>query len=195
MRLLDSLLAIIEIFANISAFGEGAEDFKHLLIDQNALENSLILLKSIKLATDIMIEHKIYEPEEKFATYSSKTKSRHPFSGFLSKIVKLIANLTHNTNAAVEQTFRRNKDYLGLVLMHTKMDEDNPTLREWCLLVIRNLCMGSDKIRAELEKLKLVDLGEEGKRTLDKLGMQQVYEKELKKLQKREGNKSHFSKI
>jgi hypothetical protein len=42
------------------------------------------------------------------------------------------------------------------------MDEDNPTLREWCLVVVRNLCMASEKIRNELDKLKLVDLGEEG---------------------------------
>jgi hypothetical protein len=30
-RILDSLLALVEIFANISAFGERADDFKKLL--------------------------------------------------------------------------------------------------------------------------------------------------------------------
>jgi hypothetical protein len=91
--------------------------------------------------------------------------------------------------------FRRNKEYLGLVLGYTKMDEDNPTLREWCLLIVRNLCMSSEKIRQELEKLKLVDLGEEGKKALERLGMKEIYDKEMKKLQRRDENKRHIDKI
>ena len=76
------------------------------------------------------------------------------------------------------------------------MDEDNPTLREWCLLIIRNLCASSEKIRSELEKLKLVDLGEEGKRTLEKLGLKEVYEQEMKKLMRKDDKqRQNFSKI
>lgn len=68
------MLAIIEIFANLSAFGERADDFKIILNDVNVLETSLLLLKTLKMMTDIMIEHKIFEPEEKFATYASKSR-------------------------------------------------------------------------------------------------------------------------
>ena len=89
------MLAIVEIFANISAFGERADDFKKILNESAVLETSLMLLKSLKGMTDIMIEHKVFEPEEKFATYSSKNRQKHPFGGFLSKITKLIANLTY----------------------------------------------------------------------------------------------------
>ena len=96
-------------------------------------------MKCLKEVLDILIEHKIYEPEERFATYTSKPKMKHPFGGFLSKITKLIANLTYEATH-VEGLIIRNKDYLGLILSNTKMDEDNPTLREWCLLIIRNLC-------------------------------------------------------
>ena len=41
-----------------------------------------MLLKNLKEVTEICIEHKIYEPEEKFATYASKSKQKHPFGGF-----------------------------------------------------------------------------------------------------------------
>jgi hypothetical protein len=68
------MLAIVEILANISAFGERAEDFRKILNDAGVLEASLLLLKSLKSTTEIMIEHKIYEPEEKFSTYASKSR-------------------------------------------------------------------------------------------------------------------------
>ena len=55
--------------------------------------------------------------------------------------------------------------------------------------------MASEKIRLELDKLKLIDLGEEGKRALERLGMKEVYDKEMKKLQRRDENKRHIDKI
>lgn len=82
-----------------------------------------------------------------------------------------------------------------MILPHTKLDEDNPTLREWSLMTIRNLCVASERIRNELEKLKLIDLGEESKKALEKFGMKEIYEKEMKKLQRRDENKKHFDKI
>ena len=60
---------------------------------------------------------------------------------------------------------------MNLVLSNTKTDAENPTLREWSLLVVRNLCMASEKIKNELSKLKLIDLGEEGKKALEKMGL------------------------
>ena len=79
--------------------------------------------------------------------------------------------------------------------MNTKTDDENPTLREWSLLVVRNLCQASEKIRNELDKLKLIDLGEEGKKALEKLGLKEVYDKEMKKLMKKDENKRHIDKI
>jgi len=189
------MLAIIEIFGNVSAFGDRADDFKKILNENAVLEFSLHFLKQLKDMTDIMIEHKIYEPEEKFAAYSSRTRMKHPFGGFLSKIVKLVANLTYTQQALAEQVFRKNKDFLGLILSFTKLDEDNPTLREWSLLTVRNLCAASEKIRSELDKMKLVDLDIEGKKALERMGMKEIFDKEMKKLQKRDENKRHIDKI
>ena len=42
---------------------------------------------------------------------------------------------------------------LGMMLSYTKMDIDNPMLREWCLVVIRNLTSWSTAVREDLAKL------------------------------------------
>eukprot|EP00347_Sterkiella_histriomuscorum_P009052 403342709 len=194
LQIMDSMLGIIEIFSNICAFGDRADEFKQLLNDAGMLEYSLNLMKHLKDTTDILIEHKIYEPEEKFATFTSKTKQRHPFGGFLSKVANLIANLTYLSDAG-ETVFRKNKEFLAIILYYTKIDEDNPTLREWCLLVIRNLCQSSEKIRSDLEKMNFIDIDTEGKKTLEKIGLKEMYDKEMKKLQKRDGDKRQFDKI
>ncbi len=64
---------------------------------------------------------------------------------------------------------------MGLILSNTKLDVDSPTLREWSLIVIRNLCSWSEAIREILRKLELIGISEEGMKALDSLGMREVY--------------------
>ena len=77
---------------------------------------------------------------------------------------------------------------LGALLSHTKMDVDNPMLREWCLVCIRNLCSWSDRIREDLAKLKLIEVSDEGKKSLEQLGVKELFERELQKLKKKNEN-------
>ena len=117
-----------------------------------------------------------------------KKLARHPFAGYLSKVVSLICSLTYRCSERVEQYFM-SKDgmlRLGILLSHTKMDVDNPMLREWCLVCIRNLCSWSTPIREELSKLQLIEVSPEGKKTLESLGMQKVFQAEVDKLKKRD---------
>ena len=72
--MLESILAIIEILANLTAFGDKAEEFKKIVNGCGILDISMLIFRQLKLMTDIMIEHKIYEPEQKFATYVSKKR-------------------------------------------------------------------------------------------------------------------------
>ena len=74
---------------------------------------------------------------------------------------------------------------LGAILSHTKMDVDNPMLREWSLVCIRNLCSWSDLIREDLKKLQLIEVNDEGKKSLEQLGVKELFEKELAKLKKK----------
>ena len=62
-----------------------------------------------------------------------------------------------------------------MILSNTKLDVDSPTLREWSLIVIRNLCSWSEGIRDILRKLELIGISEEGMQALDSLGMREVY--------------------
>lgn len=64
---------------------------------------------------------------------------------------------------------------MGMILSNTKLDVESPTLREWSLIVIRNLCSWSEAIREILRKLELIGISEEGMKALDSLGMREVY--------------------
>lgn len=90
---------------------------------------------------------------------------KHPYAGFLSKLVSLVCSLTYRRHARVEDFFMsvEGKLRLGALLSHTKMDIDNPMLREWCLVCIRNLCSWSERIRDDLSKLQLIEVNDEGK--------------------------------
>jgi len=82
------------------------------------------------------------------------------FKGFLSKLAKLISNLTYLQKKHVERSFLEGtkQHNIGLILSHTRMDDKNPTLREWCLMIIRNMCQVSEGIRKVLEDLKKVEV-------------------------------------
>ena len=75
---------------------------------------------------------------------------------------------------------------LGMMLSYTKMDIDNPMLREWCLVVIRNLTSWSTAIREDLAKLKLIEVDPKGASALKEMGMQDVFDKEINKLKRRD---------
>ena len=77
---------------------------------------------------------------------------------------------------------------LGAILSHTKMDIDNPMLREWCLVTVRNLCSWSTPIREDLKKLELIEVSEEGKKSLHDLGVKELFERELRKMKKKDAN-------
>ena len=83
----------------------------------------------------------------------------HPFAGYLCPIVSLMANLVYEKRTSIEEHFLTPQGWthIGLILAHTKIDIDNPTLREWCFLFIRNITSWSDKVRDKLSKLTVVD--------------------------------------
>ena len=56
------------------------------------------------------------------------------------------------------------------------MDEDNPTLREWCLMIIRNICQASDEVRQLLDSIRKVD--KDNVEVIESLGLKSQYQKE-----------------
>lgn len=83
---------------------------------------------------------------------------------------------------------KRGWPYLGLILSHTKLDIDNPTLREWCLLFIRHITSWSNTLRSKLASLTMLDDKNpndlESMKAFDSLGapLQQMYSKEMAKI-------------
>ena len=62
--------------------------------------------------------------------------------------------------------------------MHTRMDPHNPTMREWCLMIIRNMCQASEGIRDCLRKLKKQD--EVSQEVIEEIGLKE-FEAEVNK--------------
>lgn len=151
---------------------DDANDLITYLNSLSLLESVLQLFHTLKTSVDTMREVRAYH-----ATGSGvkvrKEEDTKLFAGYFSKLAKLVANLTYLQKHAVEDTFFKNKEYIGLILGHTRMDENNPTLREWCLMVLRNLCQVSEGVREMLEKLKTVDVSQG---TLEELGIKEQVE-------------------
>ena len=115
---------------------------------------------------------------------------KHPFAGYMTQLVSLVCSLTYRQNQSVED-FMMTEDgklRLGAILSHTKMDVDNPMLREWCLVIIRNLCSWSEAIRTDLAKLKLIEVSPEAREQLNQLGVRELFERELSKLKKKDAD-------
>jgi hypothetical protein len=114
---------------------------------------------------------------------------KHPFAAFNSRIVALACSLTYRKNAMCEDFFmtENGKLRLGTLLGYTKMDVDSPMLREWCLMVVRNLCSWSDKVREDLKSLQLIDISPGGQQALAELGLEEMFKKEMEKIMKRDG--------
>lgn len=71
--------------------------------------------------------------------------------------------------------------HLGAILANTKLDIDNPSLREWSILFVRNVTSWSEPIRKKLDSLTMVDGNaphdKESLQNLESLGkpMQDMY--------------------
>jgi hypothetical protein len=124
------------------------------------------LLGNVKVAIDNLIILEIYKPQIKFkenigepVEVEDGVLTKHPFAGFLSSAVCLMSNLSFEKREVVEEYWlNENKGwpFVGLILSNTKLDIDNPTLREWCLLFIRHVTSWSDKIRERLKSLSML---------------------------------------
>ena len=189
---LDTLTGIVEIFCQVSTFAD--DWYKHTLVEQGALEWTLEIMNTLKEMVEKIESVGLYKQFQLKKTEEivqgpngTKMLDKHPFAGYNSKMVSLVCSLTYRKEQRVEDFFMSppGKLRLGMILSYTKMDIDNPMLREWCLVVIRNLCSWSNVIREDLAKLQLIDVDPKGKEALDELGMKQVFEQEVEKQKQR----------
>lgn len=130
---------------------------------KNGIFNLTIqFLYQVKTQTDILQQNGLWEPNQK--KNSPLETNEHPFAGCNSVAMNLISSLTYIKSQQLDDYFSSDegKLRLGLILSYTKLDVDNPTLREWSLVVIRNICSWSERIRKDLGSLELIGVSDEG---------------------------------
>jgi hypothetical protein len=189
---IEAMVGLIEVFTQLATFADAQDDdwYKHALVDLGALEWCLDLLFQLKKIVEQLEEAKLFNSQQAGPSEESKEHhiDKHPFAAFNSRIVALACPLTYRRTVVCENYFQSEagKLRLGCLLSYTKLDVDAPMLREWCLMVIRNLCSWSDKIRENLKGLELIEVSPAGQQTLAELGLEEMFRKEMEKLMKKD---------
>ncbi|KAJ6819594.1 putative ataxin-10 [Iris pallida] len=76
-----------------------------------------------------------------------------PYKGFRRDVVSVIANCLHRRKRAQDEV--RKRSGIFLLMQQCVVDDDNPFLREWGLLAIRNLLEGNAENQREVSELQL----------------------------------------
>jgi len=80
--------------------------------------------------------------------------------------LRLISNIVHINLAA--QNYISENNYLYLLLSFTVIDPKNPYIREWSIILIKNLTEANPAIQEKIAKLKTTDLDSKSKELLKK---------------------------
>jgi hypothetical protein len=191
---IEAIVGLIDVFTQLATFADMQDEdwYKTTLVEIGALEWTLDLLFQMKKIVDQLEAAKLFNSQQIGPSEESKENGplidKHPFAAFNSRIVALACTLTYRRSKVSEDFFMTEdgKLRLGCVLSYTKMDVDAPMLREWCLMVVRNLCSWSDKIRDDLKNLELIEVSPAGQQALAELGLEEVFRKEMEKLMKKD---------
>jgi len=177
-NVLETFESIIQIFNNITAEGDNVDSICQHLFNNKAHEGSIslitlvdnLLAKLIELGAvpkndDDMIP-KMEDPVSRSST--------HPVAGLLTKCIRLVGNLIAQCSSTVGY-FENNMTQLGLILSHTKFDFVNSGLREQAFLCAKYLIDKSAIIRENLGNITSLNVDEEGKELLKKVGLEEGF--------------------
>lgn len=76
-----------------------------------------------------------------------------PYQGYRRDVVSVIGNLLHRRKRVQDEV--RDKQAIPLLLQQCVVDEENPFLREWGLLAVRNLLEGNEDNQKEVAELEV----------------------------------------
>ena len=143
---LDFMIVFCDIYTQLATFA--AEEYKYMLTDVGAMQVTLDLLFTLNQICQVLERRGVYGPHDIKTKVDTRILKSHPFAGYNSKMVALVMSITYRSSPEVEDYFMspEGKLRLGTILSYTKLDVDNPTLREWCIMTIRNLCSWSKAI-------------------------------------------------
>ncbi|KAJ3682091.1 hypothetical protein LUZ60_014664 [Juncus effusus] len=120
----------------------------NLLLNNGLLDLVLNLLNELE-PPSIIKKSMINQPNNS----SEKIKNVCVYKGYRRDIVSIIANCLHNRKRVQDEIRERNM--INLLLQQCVLDEENPYLREWGLLAVRNLLEGNEENMKEVSELEL----------------------------------------
>uniref|UniRef100_A0A6B2LH11 Ataxin-10 domain-containing protein n=1 Tax=Arcella intermedia TaxID=1963864 RepID=A0A6B2LH11_9EUKA len=100
---------------------------------------------------------------------SQEVLSNNAWFALKSRAMRLLANLSFENPIAQNQV--RQYGGLPLIMNSCLFDQQNPYLREWSVLALRNLCLDNDENQRFVETLKAQGIPEDVQTEMNKLGI------------------------
>ena len=94
-------------------------------------------------------------------------------AGFVSDLTRLLANLVHRSKHKQDECY----DYLPVLLENCKIDQNNPYLLEWNILLIRNLLEGNERNQKFVHELQAREVLPD--ELLEKLGLKDIADRKI----------------
>jgi len=159
-EIIDYFHAILKIFCQITFLGGYNKIVQEVFIDNGSLALALKTLQTLyQLDRDL----------DKESAIPLKIKDIIEEDGYFElylNFMRLTTNIVHINPVA--QDYIYDNDYLFLLLSFTVIDTNNPYIREWSILLIKNLTESNPKIQEKIAKLKVTDLDSKSKELLKK---------------------------
>lgn len=146
-----SLLILRDICAweDASSSDTDKDGLVKLLLDGGLLDFVLSLLRELEppaVVRKSMVNNDNSSPFEMI-------KKVCPYNGYRRDVVSVIGNLLHRRKRVQDEV--RDKQAIPLLLQQCVVDEENPYLREWGLLAVRNMLEGNEDNQKEVAELEL----------------------------------------
>jgi len=93
--------------------------------------------------------------------------------GFVSDLTRLLANLVHQNKYKQDECY----DYLTVLLENCRIDQNNPLLMEWNILLIRNLMEKNERNQKFVAQLKAEELVPDS--VFEKMGLKEILERKI----------------
>nr|CAD1835373.1 unnamed protein product [Ananas comosus var. bracteatus] len=112
-----------------------------------------LLLTSLRELEPPAIVRKSMAREQAIDQLTSSPPNVCPYKGYRRDLVSVIANCLHRRRRVQDEVRRQNG--IPLLLQQCVVDEDNPLLREWGLLAVRNLLEGNVENQKEVAEFEM----------------------------------------
>jgi len=137
---------------------------------QPELKSTLIKKGLVHVSLKILERYPANPTPLKEFNMNNKDKSEVPEQGMKSYLMKIIANLCYNNFEC--QELIRTEGGISTILNHFIIDDNNPYLREWTILAIRNLTENNLENQNFISSLELQDVTQSALEEFQNMGFE-----------------------